>query len=84
MIYKNFSDEAAAELERQRLDDAGEIKDKVYTCESCGSDIYDGDDCIVAAGGVFCRSCVVMMTSEDVVELLGHSFITADKNDIRI
>ena len=84
MFFKNCSDEAVAALERQKLSDFEERRDKIYTCESCGSDIYDGDDCLITVNGVICRSCVTIMTSEDVVELLGHSFITADKNDIQI
>ena len=81
MIYKNNSAEAIAELERQRLDGSEKIiPEKACTCESCGSEIYDGEDCLPTSSGIFCRTCVTMMTSEDVVSLLGHEFIAADKN----
>lgn len=72
-------------LENQRTDNYGEFPaEKIYTCASCGGEIYNGDDCLFCNNGIFCRRCVVAMTSEDVVELLGFSFKTANEGDAEL
>lgn len=83
MIYANNSCEALTALECQRTQDYGEIpKALVYTCSNCGGEIYDGDDCLVCDEGAFCRRCIMTMTSDDVVELLGYSFTVASEFDM--
>ena len=78
MIYPNNSYDALRALEYQRTGNYGDMpSDIVGTCASCGCDIYEGDDCLSCGQGTFCRRCIMSMTSEDIVELLGFCFETA-------
>jgi len=78
MIYANSSQDAIRELERQRLgeyeDFCSYAKEEEEICESCGETIYPGDDRLKCENGIFCRECIINMTSEDLVDLLGFSF----------
>lgn len=78
MIYPNNSEDALRVLEYQRTDGYGELsRDVAGRCDSCGEEIYDGDDCLSCRQGLFCRRCIMAMTSEDIVELLGFYFEAA-------
>ncbi len=79
MVYPNNSIAAVMALEQQRTEDyLRSSSDKIYTCTGCGGEIYAGEDCLLCDSGEFCRPCVVSMTSEDILELLGYSFMPAD------
>lgn len=83
MIYSNNSIDAVYALEAQRTENYINVpKELVYTCSCCSVEIYDGDDCLICESGAFCRNCIMSMTSDDVVELLGYSFKSAQKNGI--
>lgn len=83
MIYKNTSIDAIMALESQRTENYIYLpKEIAATCESCGKEIYEGEDYLECNNLVYCRKCIIAMTSEDVVELLGHKFRQAHINGI--
>ena len=82
MLYSNNSEDAILALEYQRTGGYGEVPElPIHTCAICGEKIYDGEDCLNTDDGVFCRRCIMSMTSEDIVELLGFSFERARIGD---
>lgn len=83
MIYPNTSIDAIMALESQRTENYVNLpKDIVVSCESCGDSIYEGEDYLECNNSFYCRKCIMAMTSEDVVELLGHKFRQACAYDM--
>lgn len=80
MVYRNDSYEAMIAMEISRTGNYGEeISEPVSKCGDCGCEIYDGEDYLECESGMFCRRCIMAMTSEDVVELLGFRFKPAER-----
>ena len=86
MIYSNSSYEALHELEHQRLGDYDDFcrysTDEEEICENCGESIFTGDDRLECVNGIYCRECVMNMTSEDIVELLGFKFVNSNSEKL--
>ena len=83
MIYPNDSIDAILALECQRTENYLNIpRDIAASCENCGDNLYEGDDYLEHDGYIYCRKCIMSMTSEDVVELLGFKFRQACRKDV--
>ena len=80
MIYPNDSKEGLLALERQRtLCYEEEMSEILFYCTCCGKEIYEDEEFLETSEGTYCKNCVIDMTSEDVLEILGVRFQTKER-----
>jgi hypothetical protein len=74
--YGNNTMSAVSAMESQRL--GGMFLDSerefLCRCECCKDKIYPGDDHLRCDNGNYCRDCVMMMSPDELMDVLGYSF----------
>lgn len=53
----------------------------VHRCEKCGEGIFAGDRYFDSKKGYICEECIVEMTADEFMELIGETFSTAKKEE---
>lgn len=52
-------------------------EEPIYSCERCGTGIYENETYFEAPCGPICNSCMQDMTADDVLEMLQLSYSIA-------
>lgn len=55
--------------------------DPIYECDKCGCGIFQGEKFFDGPDGYICKKCIDEMTAEEILEMIGENFRTAEKEE---
>lgn len=55
----------------------------VHVCVKCGDGIFEGEQYIEGQDGAICRECLDEMTTEEWLEMLDETLLTAERKEER-